>query len=125
MGRPAATGSGQSAGGRPAKAAGLRVPQEHPLNAGPPLDRLCQAFFTPQALFYVRNHGDVPQLAPAEYALTVSGLVRTSLHLSLAELRERFQPRTIAATLGCAANRPDELPHIPPIPDEPPRVPTA
>ncbi len=103
---------------QPAKVAALRVHQEHPFNAGPPLDRLCQAFFTPQALFYVRNHGDVPQLAPAEYALTVSGLVRTSLHLSLAELRERFQPRTIAATLVCAGNRRDELAQIAPIPDE-------
>src|SRR5258708_23400842 len=103
---------------QPAQVAALRVHQEHPFNAGPPLDRLCQAFVTLQALFYVRNHGDVPQLAPAEYALTVSGLVRTSLHLSLAELRERFQPRTIAATLVCAGNPRDELAQIAPIPGQ-------
>src|SRR5258708_28196298 len=103
---------------QPAQVAALRVHQEHPFNAGPPLDRLCQAFVTLQALFYVRNHGDVPQLAPAEYALTVSGLVRTSLHLSLAELRERFQPRTIAATLGYAGNHPDHLAHNAPTPRE-------
>lgn len=96
----------------------LRVLQEHPLNAGPALDRLCRAFITPRELFYVRNHGSLPVVRPEEWALTVTGMVRTPLRLSLDDLRQRFPRRTAAATLECAGNRRGELAGVKPIPGE-------
>jgi sulfite oxidase len=100
------------------KDAELRVLQEHPANAGPPLDRLARAFITPRELFYVRNHGTLPIVRAEEWALTVTGLVRTPLQLSLDDLRRRFPRRTTAATLECAGNRRGELAGVAPIPGE-------
>ncbi len=96
----------------------LRVLQEHPLNAGPSLDHLCRTFITPDELFYVRNHGTLPVVRPEEWALTVTGMVRTPLRLSLDDLRQRFPRRTAAATLECAGNRRGELAGVKPIPGE-------
>jgi len=96
----------------------LRVLQERPVNAGPPLDRLTRAFITPGELFYVRNHGSLPVVRPEEWALTVTGKVRTPLRLSLDELRQRFPRRTTTATLECAGNRRGELAGVKPIPGE-------
>lgn len=96
----------------------LRVLQAQPVNAGPPLDRLLSTFITPRELFYVRNHGTVPVVRPDEWALTVTGLVRTPLRLSLDDLRSRFPRRTTTATLECAGNRRGELAGVAPIPGE-------
>jgi len=40
----------------------LIVHSRSPFNAEPPLARLRAAFVTPQRDFYVRSHGNVPQL---------------------------------------------------------------
>lgn len=100
------------------KEAALRVLQERPLNAGPSLDRLCHTFITPDELFYVRNHGTLPIVRPEEWALTVTGMVRTPLRLSLDDLRQRFPRRATTATLECAGNRRGELASVAPIPGE-------
>lgn len=96
----------------------LIVRQEHPFNGGPPLPLLRQAFVTPTPLFYVRNHGTVPQIDPARYRLSINGMVKRSFGLSLDEIRNRFSKVTVMATLECAGNRRSELMAVAPIPGE-------
>ncbi len=96
----------------------LNVRQADPLNAGPSVDLLCESNVTPNDLFYVRNHGNVPTIDPASYRLTVEGLVARPLALSLEELRSQFPKVTHTVTLQCAGNRRQELTQVRPIPSE-------
>jgi sulfite oxidase len=93
------------------------VRQEEPLNGGPAPDVLLDSFLTPNELFFVRNHGDIPEVDPEAWRLTVDGLVERSLSLSLADLG-RFPRVAAAATLQCAGNRRSELIEFAPIPGE-------
>jgi sulfite oxidase len=95
----------------------LRVHQEEPLNAEPSPDVLLDEFFTPNELFFIRSHGDIPEVDPAVFRLAVDGLVERPLSLSLAELR-RLPRATVGATLQCAGNRRRELIAVAPIPNE-------
>jgi DMSO/TMAO reductase YedYZ molybdopterin-dependent catalytic subunit len=45
---------------------------------------------TPIGLHYLLIHYDIPRVDPATWRLTVDGLVRRELSLSLAELRVRL-----------------------------------
>ncbi|WP_158809358.1 molybdopterin-dependent oxidoreductase [Beijerinckia sp. L45] len=83
----------------------LIVHSKEPYNAEPPLDRLRSAFITAQADFYVRSHGNIPQLDADEHRLVVDGLVERSLNLSMTELRTCFPHRTVTAVMQCAGNR--------------------
>lgn len=85
------------------------VLEPDPLNGGPPLDALIAAPVTPNDLFFVRSHAPSPTIDPASYRLTVQGLVRRPLTLTLAGLRDRFPARRVEATLQCAGNRRQEL----------------
>ncbi|HKF77132.1 MAG TPA: molybdopterin-dependent oxidoreductase [Candidatus Dormibacteraeota bacterium] len=96
----------------------LIVHSQDPFNAEPPLRLLGREFITPTDLFYVRDHGTVPEIDPGRFRLQVDGLVRDGLELSLEDLRSRFPSRTVSATLQCAGNRRRELMDIEPIPDE-------
>src|SRR5436309_1208420 len=80
------------------------VRQEEPLNAGPPPHLLLSSAVTPVDLFFVRNHGSVPEVDAATYRLTVEGRVRRPFRISLEELR-RLPRVTVPATLQCAGNR--------------------
>jgi sulfite oxidase len=100
------------------KSPALIVRAECPFNGGPPLDLLRQSFLTPNNLFFVRNHGDVPLINPHEYRLTVDGRVRRPLSLSLDDLRADFPEVTVVAALQCAGNRRDGLSAIQPVLDE-------
>jgi len=95
----------------------LLIRQENPLNAGPAPDVLLDSFATPNELFFVRNHGDIPAVDPAAWRLTVDGLVERPLSLSLADL-QRLPRLTVAATLQCAGNRRLEMMAVSPIPNE-------
>lgn len=94
------------------------IHQERPLNAGAPLGLLSQCHVTPHELFFVRNHGNVPEVDAAAYRLEVGGAIGRPLSLSLTELQERFPGVTVAATLQCAGNRRQELAAFKAIPDE-------
>lgn len=98
----------------------LIVRQENPYNAGPPLDRLSASFVTPNELFYVRCHGDMPEIDPATYRLAVTGSVKRELRLSLDDLRRDFPRGTVTATLQCSGNRRAGLMAVKPIPGETP-----
>ncbi len=88
---------------------------DHPLNAETPPRLLGEGFVTPADAFYVRCHGDVPNVDPGSYRLEVSGLVGRPLRLSLEEIRAL--PKTeVTATLYCAGNRRAELAEVEPIP---------
>ncbi|HEY0555728.1 MAG TPA: molybdopterin-dependent oxidoreductase [Thermoanaerobaculia bacterium] len=95
----------------------LRVRQEQPLNAEPAPDVLLDQFFTPNEIFFIRGHGDIPAVDPAAFRLTVDGLVGLPLSLSLDDLRG-FPRVTVGATLQCAGNRRRELIEVAPIPNE-------
>lgn len=87
------------------KRADMIVHGTAPLNAESPPAALARRDVTPLEAFYVRNHGEVPELDPGSWRLRVDGLVERPVELSLDDLRERFVPREIVATLQCAGNR--------------------
>jgi sulfite oxidase len=96
----------------------LVVHREDPLNIGTPPELARRAFITPQERFFVRNHGSVPQVNPYSYRLSVTGLVRTPLHLSLSDLKREFDAAAVVATLQCAGHRRTELGAVHSIPGE-------
>lgn len=96
------------------------VHQKYPLNVGPPPELLRENFLTPQEHFFVRTHGSIPEVNPAQYRLTVQGMVQYPLTLSLEDLRHKFPSTTVVATLQCAGLRRDELSAISPIKGEVP-----
>jgi hydroxyacylglutathione hydrolase len=108
-----------------AKDPALVVWTEDPLNLETPLELLGESATTPTELFYVRNHGPVPQVDHSSYRLAVNGLVRAPLSLSLDELRQRFDRVRVSATLTCAGNRRSELNAVDPIPGQVPWGPGA
>ncbi len=59
-----------------------------------------------------------PELDPASYRLTVSGLVERSLKLSLEEIKNEFPKDVVVAAIHCAGNRRDELMEVAGIPGE-------
>ncbi|GLK76516.1 sulfite oxidase [Methylopila jiangsuensis] len=98
---------------------GQIVHSEAPFNAEPTLDRLRQSFLTPEENFYVRSHGDIPDLEADGYRLTVGGMVATELSFTLAELMERFPNRSVIATMQCAGNRRADLHRHRPVSGDP------
>jgi DMSO/TMAO reductase YedYZ molybdopterin-dependent catalytic subunit/glyoxylase-like metal-dependent hydrolase (beta-lactamase superfamily II)/rhodanese-related sulfurtransferase len=103
----------------------LVIWSEEPLNAETPLDLLCASALTPNELFFVRNHGPIPEVDPTAYRLRVRGLVGQPLTLSLQDLRRRFEHVTVDAVVSCAGNRRSELAAIAPIPGQAPWGPGA
>lgn len=100
------------------------VHEEQPFNAESGLAALADTLTATNA-FYVRGHGDVPDIDPATWRLRVHGAVGRELGLSLATLREAFQEREVTATLQCAGNRRAGLIAIRDIPGEAPWGPGA
>jgi sulfite oxidase len=99
----------------PRKRPELVVHGDHPLNAETPQRLLRESFVTPAEAFYVRCHGDVPNVDPGRYRLTVSGLAERPLRLSLEKIRG-LPKAEATATLYCAGNRRAGLTRVKPIP---------
>jgi len=95
----------------------LLVRQESPFNAGPPPAEMRRNFLTPRGLFFVRNHGNVPEIDPRGFRLVVKGDVRRPLVLALGDLGG-FPRHEVTATIQCAGNRRSELAATKPIPNE-------
>lgn len=93
----------------------LTLRQENPLNAEPKLQDLATDDLTKSEHFYVRNHGDVPQIDVATWKLRIEGLVNKPLELSLAELRQQCKDHEAAVTITCAGNRRAEMSRIKPV----------
>ena len=98
---------------------GLIVHSEAPLNAETPLGRLRESFLTPQRSFYVRSHGEIPELDGARHEIAVDGLVQRPLRLAVAQLQARFAHRTVTAAMQCAGNRRADLHRVAPVLGDP------
>lgn len=92
----------------------LFVHSQAPMNAEPPLLDLAQAWITPVETFFIRSHGNTPEIKGDSYRLTIEGLVEKPLTLSLAELGQ-FQQHSVTATLTCAGNRRIEHSRVKPV----------
>ena len=91
--------------------ADMIVASLHPYNAEPrDLRVLTDSFYTPNELFWTRNHNAVPLIEHDEYALSVSIGADSSqaLELSLDELLHKFKKYEVPATLQCAGNRQED-----------------
>ncbi|MFL5825173.1 MAG: sulfite oxidase [Thermoleophilaceae bacterium] len=111
--------------GRYGKRDDLIVHEQDPFNAETGLAALAEGPLTATDAFYVRAHGPVPEIDPAEWRLRVHGAVERELELSLPTLREAFREREEIATLQCAGNRRAGLIAIRDIPGEAPWGPGA
>lgn len=104
----------------------IRLTGVHPFNVEAPLSALYnEGFLTSPELFYVRNHGAVPEVKDEEcldWDFTVEGygsqnslpghvglinhsLVEKPLKMSLRDLMEEYNNITLPITLVCAGNR--------------------
>lgn len=89
------------------------IRSESPFNGGAEPHQLIESAITPVDLFFVRNHGDVPEVDRNTYRLTVG-----NTSFALDDLKTRFERVSVPATLQCAGNRRSELVAIQPIPHE-------
>jgi sulfite oxidase len=110
--------------GRYGTRADMIVHEEQPFNAESGLAALAEPL-TATNVFYVRGHGDVPDIDPTAWRMKVHGAVERDLELSLTTLREAFQERSVTATLQCAGNRRAGLAAVRDIPGEAPWGPGA
>jgi nitrate reductase (NAD(P)H) len=87
----------------------IRLTGVHPFNVEAPLTELFnEGFLTSPELFYVRNHGAVPQVSDEDiidWKFTVEGLVENPLTISLRQLMTEYEQVTCPITLVCAGNR--------------------
>ena len=78
---------------------------ETPCSAESPMHLLGDAWMTPNALFYVRNHHPVPTIDAESYTLSVRGLgISSPQEYSLARL-SALPCASIVATIQCGGNR--------------------
>jgi sulfite oxidase len=100
------------------KRAEFIVRSEDPFNGGPPPAQIIRSPITPNDLFFVRCHGNVPEVDSGKYRLEVTGNVSKPLSLSLDDIKNNFERVSIPATLQCSGNRREELIRVTPIPNE-------
>lgn len=96
----------------------LIVHQGDPFNAESPRSALAREPLTAIEAFYVRGHGQVPDIDPAAWRLTVNGLVERPTTFTLAQLHDQFAQQDVVATLQCAGNRRAGLMAVRDIPGE-------
>ncbi|OAP60729.1 hypothetical protein AYL99_05731 [Fonsecaea erecta] len=77
---------------------------QKPCNAEAPAGSL-ESYITANDTFYVRNHLWVPELDEKTHTLTVELPDGTEKEYTLRDLKSKFEPFTITATLQCAGNR--------------------
>ncbi|KAI5795280.1 nitrate reductase [Geopyxis carbonaria] len=87
----------------------VRLTGVHPFNVEAPLTALFDSgFLTPPELFYVRNHGAVPNVSAtdvADWEISIEGMVHNPVTLSLSEIVRGMEQVTRPVTLVCAGNR--------------------
>jgi nitrate reductase (NAD(P)H) len=87
----------------------IRLTGVHPFNVEAPLTALYnEGFLTSPELFYVRNHGAVPEVKDEDipnWEFSVEGLVENPTTISLKELIAEYEQVTYPITLVCAGNR--------------------
>lgn len=87
----------------------IRLTGIHPFNVEPPLSALYdEGFLTSPELFYVRNHGAVPEVEDAsimDWEFSIEGLVKHPITMTLTQLIADYEQTTVPITLVCAGNR--------------------
>jgi nitrate reductase (NAD(P)H) len=87
----------------------IRLTGIHPFNVEAPLSALYdEGFLTSPELFYVRNHGAVPEVGDAtipDWEFTIEGLVKHPITMTLKDLISQHEQITVPITLVCAGNR--------------------
>ena len=91
------------------------VHTQEPLNSEPRPGDLVQSWITPVESFYVRSHAPNPKIDPANFRLTVEGLVNKPMSISLAELNSKFDETSVVTTMTCAGNRRSEHSLVKPV----------
>ena len=82
-----------------------------PFNAEIPLELAADSFYTPNDLFYVRNHLGTPNfVGEDEYELDISGvgLSEDSKTLTLSDIK-KFPKYEVVSTIQCGGNRRAEM----------------
>ncbi|VDN84740.1 unnamed protein product [Brugia pahangi] len=88
----------------------LIIKSEKPFNAETPVELIMDNFYTPNDLFYVRNHMPVPLIDATKHKLTIEGIsIQQPFVLSLDDLKRDFTCVSVNATLQCAGNRRSEM----------------
>jgi nitrate reductase (NAD(P)H) len=87
----------------------IRLTGIHPFNVEAPLSALYdEGFLTSPELFYVRNHGAVPQVDDVtipDWEFSIEGLVKHPITMTLKQLIADYEQITVPITLVCAGNR--------------------
>jgi len=91
---------------------GTNIPSTHPWNHEPSREALVESFYTPNELFFVRNHNNVPDLKPDEWELEIEenpdcGIKAVSF--TLEDLKTKFPRHEVVAALQCAGNRQEDF----------------
>ena len=79
-----------------------------PFTGEPKIELLTNDYFTPNELFYVRNHLAVPVIEPDEYRLIISGKGIKKKKLTLEDIK-KYPKHEVVTTLQCAGNRREDL----------------
>lgn len=90
----------------------LDLLEANPLNAETPMEVLTEPL-TPNHLFYVRNHFEMPRIDTGTWRVAVDGAVEHPLELSLMDL-QRLPERTVTVTMECAGNGRSRMVPVPP-----------
>ncbi|KAM3727971.1 Sulfite oxidase [Dirofilaria immitis] len=88
----------------------LIVKSKKPFNAETPAELIMDHFYTPNDIFYVRNHMPVPIIDGKKHRLRIEGIsIQQPLTLSLDDIKHEFACVSVNATLQCAGNRRSEM----------------
>ncbi|KAF4637538.1 hypothetical protein G7Y89_g535 [Cudoniella acicularis] len=93
----------------PLRSSRLRTITAKPCNAETSTDDLSNNSITPNELFYVRNHMWVPKIEEQKFTLEVELLDGTTTQYTMQDLRDKFKPIKVSATLQCAGNRRNDM----------------
>jgi len=90
----------------------LRVASYHPWNSEPPVSSLVDSYFTPNDMFFVRNHNAVPEIEIEDWTLEINenpdiGLKAHSFTYD--DLKTIFKKHEVISTLQCAGNRQEDF----------------
>ncbi|EDW56079.1 GM22781 [Drosophila sechellia] len=94
----------------PQRHALLKPASKRPFNAEPPIGLLAEQFYTPNELFYVRNHLPVPVINPEDYELEIEGGAKDKT-LTLEGIKA-LPKHSVTAAIMCGGNRRSEMTQV-------------
>jgi len=83
---------------------GLRILSEEPENAEAASRTTYESFITPREEHYIRNHYPTPDIDPAEWTVSLTGMVDEEIELSMDEIRDGYTTETVTHTMQCSGN---------------------